>query len=444
MFTFILVFLLLTLQGNTYVYAKDNNSGCNLFMTNLDKLHKNLANLEQAYLDIEEGLRLMETSTGRTSLAYVRGNFLYNSGISSKNSSLRNIDKSLDVISKGYYTCYNYSQYREVIDKVNSSVTHVFAMQKGNFENEISKLVENVISAVIPVDIVNPDYIESMTFPITIAQYLDSYFDSENSISKNYKKNIKSSLIEIPVQFVAYAAIYPLMRERYNHEESQEYAKAASEIFTSDPIMRKIFAYNLAQKLVRDEGIRYLHSITGFNTQESRTLATNTIKSVDVSYRSFQMMNTLASTSDFTTLNDEIQTLLGTDSYEIYQETLTKMTNSDNIKVYVDGKFLKLEEEPFVENSTTLVPFRPIFEALGAEVNWNDKDKSIIAKKDRTIIKMTVGSKFATVNSRTIELNAIPKVVNNTTYVPIRFIGETFGIHVEWEASTKTVFFRSN
>jgi hypothetical protein len=49
----------------------------------------------------------------------------------------------------------------------------------------------------------------------------------------------------------------------------------------------------------------------------------------------------------------------------------------NNIKITVDGKELKTNVEPFQYNGNTFVPIRVISEALGVNVNWNDKTKTI-------------------------------------------------------------------
>ncbi|MDD3427613.1 MAG: copper amine oxidase N-terminal domain-containing protein, partial [Caldisericia bacterium] len=45
--------------------------------------------------------------------------------------------------------------------------------------------------------------------------------------------------------------------------------------------------------------------------------------------------------------------------------------------VKINGKEHQIDAEPFIENGRTLVPLRFITEPLGAEVIWNEKDRSI-------------------------------------------------------------------
>jgi len=93
--------------------------------------------------------------------------------------------------------------------------------------------------------------------------------------------------------------------------------------------------------------------------------------------------------------------------------------------------------KPVIENGTTLVPLRAIFEALGATVDY--ANGNITAKKGDTTVKLTIGQKEATVNGKTVTLSVPAKVVTGSTLVPLRFIGESFGNKVDWNATTQTI-----
>ena len=66
-----------------------------------------------------------------------------------------------------------------------------------------------------------------------------------------------------------------------------------------------------------------------------------------------------------------------------------------DIKVLYQGKEISFgATKPVIENGSTLVPLRAIFEALGATVDY--ANGNITAKKGDTVVKLTVGSKNAT------------------------------------------------
>ena len=121
-------------------------------------------------------------------------------------------------------------------------------------------------------------------------------------------------------------------------------------------------------------------------------------------------------------------------------DAATKVTEK-KVQVFVDSKELKFDQSPIIKNGRVLVPVRGIYEALGAEVQWNQKEKSIKATtKDKRTIELTIGSKQATINNIGImTLDEGAQIVNNRTMVPVRFVSQSMGADVEWEQASKTV-----
>jgi hypothetical protein len=107
------------------------------------------------------------------------------------------------------------------------------------------------------------------------------------------------------------------------------------------------------------------------------------------------------------------------------------------------GNTLELEAAPFIEKvgdkGFTLVPLRFISEAFGATVDWNEALKVISISYNSHSIQIQVGSTVAIVDGSIKTLDVAPKIVNGRTFVPIRFISETFGAKVDWDGTTKTI-----
>lgn len=110
-----------------------------------------------------------------------------------------------------------------------------------------------------------------------------------------------------------------------------------------------------------------------------------------------------------------------------------------SIKVIVDQEKLLLDAYPVIKNDRTLVPMRAIFEKLGATILWDDATKTVTAKKDGMEIKLTIDKGTALVNGVVTELDTPAIIENSRTMVPVRFISETLGKTVEWDAENKYV-----
>ncbi|OMF96069.1 copper amine oxidase N-terminal domain-containing protein [Paenibacillus sp. FSL R7-0273] len=103
-----------------------------------------------------------------------------------------------------------------------------------------------------------------------------------------------------------------------------------------------------------------------------------------------------------------------------------------NIEVKLDDKVLAFEKAPVNEKGTVLVPFRPLFEAMGMEVSWDQAAQKVTGNKEGLTIVMTINSKTAAVNGSTLTLLQAPTIIDNYTMVPLRFIGESTQALVAW------------
>ncbi len=105
----------------------------------------------------------------------------------------------------------------------------------------------------------------------------------------------------------------------------------------------------------------------------------------------------------------------------------------------INGSPLEVTAPYIVGDGTTLVPVRVITEAFGAEVGWDGDTQSVNLKYPDVDITIQIGSKSAVVNSHTEELPEAPELSGGTTMVPLRFISETFGAEVDYDAGTERI-----
>ncbi len=112
---------------------------------------------------------------------------------------------------------------------------------------------------------------------------------------------------------------------------------------------------------------------------------------------------------------------------------------SKPIQVMVKGQQLKMDAPPVIKYGRTLIPVRAITNGLKAQLEWDKETGTITITKDDITIVLTMGSSVATVNGKEVELGAPADVINNRTYVPIRFIAETLKQKVDWDQDTGSV-----
>lgn len=112
---------------------------------------------------------------------------------------------------------------------------------------------------------------------------------------------------------------------------------------------------------------------------------------------------------------------------------------TDRIGIRVNKQFIYTDVDPIIENDRTLVPMRAIFEAIGAEVSYDDATATATGVKANRTVTITDNSTTAYVNGEAVTLDVPAKIVDDRFLVPIRFISENLGCRVTWDNDAKIV-----
>ena len=103
-----------------------------------------------------------------------------------------------------------------------------------------------------------------------------------------------------------------------------------------------------------------------------------------------------------------------------------------NKNVSVGNNAITNDVAPVIRNNRTMVPVRVIAEALGSKVSWNEATKEVTLLVDGKEIKMII--------NKTMEgYDVAPTIINDRTFVPIRFVANALGANITWDDATRTV-----
>ncbi|MBE7046538.1 MAG: copper amine oxidase N-terminal domain-containing protein [Ruminococcaceae bacterium] len=111
----------------------------------------------------------------------------------------------------------------------------------------------------------------------------------------------------------------------------------------------------------------------------------------------------------------------------------------DGIKIIINSEPKTFDVMPQIIDSRTMVPMRGIFEAFGAKITWVEVTKTVVAETPDVIITLRVGHPVAKVNGEAKNLDVPAQIIDGRTLVPVRFIAESLGCKVDWQADTRTV-----
>lgn len=98
-----------------------------------------------------------------------------------------------------------------------------------------------------------------------------------------------------------------------------------------------------------------------------------------------------------------------------------------------NGKIVKSDVSPYIQNERTMVPIRFISETLGYNVTWDNDKREVGVKGKDTEILLKVDSKNALVNGKEVKLDAPASIKKDRTFVPLRFVAENLKAEVKWD-----------
>lgn len=113
--------------------------------------------------------------------------------------------------------------------------------------------------------------------------------------------------------------------------------------------------------------------------------------------------------------------------------------NSD-IKIHLNNDWIKLNEEPFIENDRIMIPLEFI-EKLDARIETDLSTGNIEIYKEDTIIKMKIGKNTVKVINNDggilteleADIETPPLNVDSVCFVPLRFVAENLDFYVQWD-----------
>lgn len=107
-----------------------------------------------------------------------------------------------------------------------------------------------------------------------------------------------------------------------------------------------------------------------------------------------------------------------------------------NLAVSVDGNLVEFPDvQPFIDDDgRTQIPVRALSEMLNCKVEWNQSQQLVTVTGDNgTIITLTIGDNKLYINDSVIVMDTTAMIVENRTYIPVRYLVEALGLNVYWE-----------
>ncbi len=163
--------------------------------------------------------------------------------------------------------------------------------------------------------------------------------------------------------------------------------------------------------------------------------------------------------------------------YKFNLSDIEQIVPKGDIYVKLNDRILGFSQPPVMESDRILVPMRFLFEQMGAEVNWNDENQTATAScpasrlvlpqaakaallpadtplshkgtplrepyetesdLGENTVTFSIDNTVAYVNGAETPMDVPARLINDQTFVPLRFLSENLGYTVEWDEPTKT------
>jgi|GEM_PF-4545136 len=100
-----------------------------------------------------------------------------------------------------------------------------------------------------------------------------------------------------------------------------------------------------------------------------------------------------------------------------------------------NGATLQSDAEPFIdpEYNRLMIPLRLIAEAMGAYVEWEHETQTVNIITATALATLTIGDPLP-------DGMGVPVIVNDRTFVPLRYVTEVLGAEVEWDETNRAVY----
>lgn len=100
-------------------------------------------------------------------------------------------------------------------------------------------------------------------------------------------------------------------------------------------------------------------------------------------------------------------------------------------RVLINGQ--ELAGAQMAPTGRIIVPMRPLFEGIGAQIFWDQTTHTVRAFYPGHTVTLQAGNREAMADNQTVVLDTEPVIVNDRLLVPLRFVAETLDATLAWD-----------
>lgn len=101
--------------------------------------------------------------------------------------------------------------------------------------------------------------------------------------------------------------------------------------------------------------------------------------------------------------------------------------------------FIKFDVPPVIINGQAYLPIRSISESFGAAVDWDQESLTVTVSTEFATITSSINQNTAYTDGVPTQIDGPSLLLAGRTYVPLRFIAESLGLQVDWNAPAQII-----
>jgi hypothetical protein len=109
------------------------------------------------------------------------------------------------------------------------------------------------------------------------------------------------------------------------------------------------------------------------------------------------------------------------------------MAEEDTVSVIINNEEVTFDQPPVIEDGTTLVPIRAVFEKAGADVSWDQDTQTATLIRGNYTVNITLNDTVLYKNGVQVALAKPAQMINDRVLIPVRAIGEAMDFNIAWD-----------
>ena len=110
-------------------------------------------------------------------------------------------------------------------------------------------------------------------------------------------------------------------------------------------------------------------------------------------------------------------------------------------QLFVNGSAVPMDTRPFIRDSRLMLPVSHVAVAFGipsTSIHWDPINRTVRVIDGDRDINLTIDSQIMIINGSPYVMDTTATIVDNRTFIPMRFLADALGFETSWNDTTRT------